>query len=100
MQGREGRLIERWKERLGIDYFVSTERILLFQVSDNYCCVGNSFVGVCTDHGEKVACIYHTRQLEEDDIVHELLHVRHPSWTEDEVNEAVDFLLKTRRIDY
>ncbi|MEO9362373.1 MAG: hypothetical protein ABI348_00595 [Nitrososphaera sp.] len=97
LQGREVRLIEHWKERLGIDYYVSTERISLFQVSDSCCCVGNSFVGVCTWHDEKVACIYHTRKLREDDIVHELLHVRHPSWTEDEVNRAVDLLLETRR---
>ncbi|WP_158435196.1 hypothetical protein [Nitrososphaera viennensis] len=99
MQERKGRLVEYWKERLGIDdYAVITERISLFQVSDDYCRVGNSFVGVCADHDEKVACIYHTRRLREDDIVHELLHVRHPSWTEDEVNRAAaELLLKTRQ---
>jgi hypothetical protein len=87
-------LLAYWKDRLGLGgYTIYTERLSLFQVCDSYCRVGNSMVGVATDHDAKVACIYHTRQLKEDDIIHELLHVRHPSWTEEQVNNATKTLL-------
>jgi hypothetical protein len=91
-------LVHLWKNRLGIeDYVIITERISLFQVSDDFCRVGNSFVGIQTDHDEKIACIYHTRALREDDVVHELLHVRYPSWSEEKVNCETGRLVSKRR---
>jgi hypothetical protein len=92
--GSSSQLLAYWKDRLGLaEYAIHTERLSLFQVCDSYCRVGNSMVGVAADHDSKTACIYHTRQLKEDDIVHELLHVRRPSWTEGQVNHAVGILL-------
>jgi hypothetical protein len=92
-------LVDCWKDRLGLaGYTIYAERLSLFQVCDSYCRVGNSMVGVATDHNSKVACIYHTRQLKEDDIVHELLHVRHPSWTEEQVNRVTKALLSMKKL--
>jgi hypothetical protein len=52
------------------------------------------FVGVKYDSFTKEAVIYHDRDLTEEDIVHELLHVKYPDWTEDQVNLETDKLLK------
>jgi hypothetical protein len=83
-----------WQCRLRLDsYTVTTERVSIFQVADDFCRVGNSFVGVLMDHAARTAVIYHTRLLCEEDIVHELLHVCYPSWSEDEVNKRTDALL-------
>ncbi|MEW6603598.1 MAG: hypothetical protein AB1351_02780 [Thermoproteota archaeon] len=91
-------LLRYWKGMLGLDqYMIYTERLSLFQVCDGYCRLGNSMVGVAADHDAKVARIYHTRQLKEDDIVHELLHVRHPSWSEEQVNRATKTLLAKKK---
>ena len=45
------------------------------------------YVGIEPHHIDKIATIYHDRDLTERDIIHELLHVRFPDWTEDEVSE-------------
>ncbi len=93
-QRKHASLLALWQRRLGLEsYAVSCERVSIFQVADDFCCVGNSFVGVCADHEAKTAVIYHTRQLREEDVVHELLHVRHPSWSEEQVNERTGMLL-------
>ncbi|HXG07725.1 MAG TPA: hypothetical protein VNI77_10425 [Nitrososphaera sp.] len=78
------------------DYTITVERISLFQVSDDYCAVGHSLVGVESDHRKKKACIYYTRRLTEEDIVHELLHVRYPLWTEEQVNIATGKILPSK----
>jgi hypothetical protein len=95
--GPARRLIQHWKRVLELDeYEISCERISLFQVSDSFCRVGISFVGVEAHHEKKWAKIYCTRSLKEEDIIHELLHVRHPSWTESQVIQATMMLLSNR----
>lgn len=87
-------MVALWQRRLGLEeYVISCERVSIFQVADDFCSVGNSFVGVCADHAARTAIIYHTRQLHEEDIVHELLHVRYPSWSEEQVNDCTWALL-------
>lgn len=87
-------MIVLWQRRLGLeDYYITAERLSVFQVADDFCAVGNSLVGVCADHAAKTAVIYHTRQLRQEDVVHELLHVRFPSWSEEQVNERTAELL-------
>jgi hypothetical protein len=87
--------IALWQRRLGLeDYFITTERVSVFQVSDDFCAVGNSLVGVCADQAAKTAIIYHTRQIRQEEVVHELLHVRFPFWSEDEVNNMTVKLLR------
>ena len=46
---------------------------------------GHEFVGVAIDNESCFATIYHTRSIYEDDIIHELLHVRFQEWSEEEV---------------
>jgi hypothetical protein len=93
-QPKHASLLAMWQYRLGLeDYAISCERVSIFQVADDFCSVGNSFVGVCADHAARTAVIYHTRQLREEDVVHELLHVRYPSWSEEQVNGRMAALL-------
>lgn len=51
------------------------------------------FIGVNYDSVTKQAVIYHDRDLTEEDIVHELLHVKHNDWSEDQVNTETKRLL-------
>jgi hypothetical protein len=60
--------------------------------------IGHEFVGVERNFNEQQAIIYHTRQLQEDDIVHELLHIRYPNWSEDKVEYWTSLLLGERVI--
>lgn len=41
---------------------------------------------------KKIATIYHDRDITEKDIIHELLHVRYPDWTEEHVNQVEQLL--------
>jgi len=40
--------------------------------------------------------LYHDRDLTERDVIHELLHVRYPDWTEDQVNQVEELLYKLK----
>ena len=85
--------IKYWQHYLGIEQWsVTTIKISKEQVSDEHCRTGLSFVGVVPYHDTKQAEIYHTRTMSDEDIVHELLHVKHPLWSEEQVN------LKTKKI--
>ena len=90
----ETALVSRWSERLGLDeYEIVLERVSLFAVCDELCRVGNSLVGIRADHDRRRAVIFHTRRLTEEDVVHELLHLRHPDWSEWQVNARTAALL-------
>jgi hypothetical protein len=52
------------------------------------------YVGVQVDRDTRIATIYHDRDLTEEDIVHELLHVKYPDWTEDQVNKQTEKWLR------
>ena len=87
-------MIEFWKSQFYLqDWEIKNEPISIFQVADEYCRVGNQLVGIVKNAQDKVATIYHTRKLREEDIVHELLHVRYPDWSEDQVNVEMNTLL-------
>ncbi len=89
------RWLARWVERLGITVPVRTERVSIWRVVGPDGRPGCSLVGVVLD--ETHACIYHTRRLTEEDVVHELLHVRHPEWSEAAVVETTAALLSASR---
>ena len=55
------------------------------------------FVGVEIDREKMMACIYHDRPLNKEYIVHELLHVKYPDWSEDQVNAETDRLIKPKQ---
>ena len=80
--------VEYWQSNLGLsDWLVLCIPISEMQVVDDMAggTPGHEFVGVCTDVENQIARIYHTRALYEDDIVHELLHVRFQDWDESQV---------------
>lgn len=90
-------MIHIWMNALGLsEWIIATEAIdekaVVYEESvpesDQY------FVGIQIDRVKKKACIYHDRLLNEEDILHELLHVKNPDWSEDQVNAETEKLLK------
>lgn len=57
---------------------------------------GHELVGVVINSRSKIANIYHTRYLSEEDIIHEFLHVRFRNWTEDKVNVWTNKLINSK----
>ena len=91
-------LISKWQVLLGLsDWDILCESISKDQVVDEMeeNTHGHEFVGIHIDCRNKIGTIYHTRKLKEDDILHELLHVRFHSWSEEKVNFWTDLLLKS-----
>jgi hypothetical protein len=86
-----GAALATWREMLGVRQSVRLERVTPWQVTDSRGRRGCSLVGVVYD--ERAACIYHTRALTVDDLVHELLHVAHPGWSEAQVLSETEGLL-------
>lgn len=92
---REARWLALWMGRLDIPCPVRLERMSRWNVSGADGRPGCSLVGVYLRAGEGV--LVHTRRLTEEDIVHELLHVAHPEWSEAQVvAETARLLCKTR----
>jgi hypothetical protein len=85
------RVVEQWRAALGVIAAVRLERIRCSQVTDEHGQPGCSLVGVVYEG--QTACIYHTRALTPEDIVHELLHVAHPAWPEERVVAETDRIL-------
>lgn len=55
------------------------------------------FVGVHEDRPNKIAHIFHDRELTEEDIVHELIHVRFPDWKEEKVRSYTTFIMEVKK---
>ncbi len=90
------KLLKKWQLLLDIsDWSIICESIDEMQVVDdlNGNLPGNEFVGIAINFINRTGIIYHTRDLQEDDVLHELLHVRFPDWNEQEVNCWTDLLL-------
>jgi hypothetical protein len=83
---RAARAVRAWRARLGIARTVALQRISRRQVMAAGGRRGCGLVGVVLSVDG--ATIYHTRSLTLEEIVHELLHVAHPAWSEDEVVRA------------
>ncbi len=91
------RMIEYWQTMLEItDWEISCEMISEMQVVDalDRNTPGHEFVGIAIESDVKKGTIFHTRALLEDDIIHELLHVRFPEWSEHDVNFWTNLLMK------
>ena len=89
-------IIKYWQKELGLlDWSIYTEEIKKDQVlydsevpnEDRY------FVGVEIDSENNKATIYHDRELNDEYVLHELLHVKYPKFSEDQVNFWTDFFL-------
>lgn len=105
--------IDHWKTVFGItDWDIICTVIDEMQVIDIWEgeTPGHEFVGIERNFSTRTGIIYHTRPLEEDDIIHELLHIRYPEWSEEKVafwtsllngepvlqhKNAMDYLLPT-----
>ena len=84
-------IIEYWQHQLGItDWVITTERISPEQIDYND---ATDFIGISRDFPNKTGIIYHDRDLYEEAIIHELVHVQQPTWSEDEVNAEMDRLM-------
>ena len=91
-------LINKWQALLGIsDWVILYEPIsedqVVDEIEDNT--YGHEFVGIYIDFTNKTGTIFHTRELNEEDILHELLHVRFNSWSEEKVNFWTELIIKT-----
>ena len=85
-----------WIDVLGLKgWTITTEAISIEAVTyaDNVPVYDRYFVGVEIDREKMTACIYHDRPLNKEYIVHELLHVKYPEWSEDQVNAETDRLI-------
>jgi hypothetical protein len=82
-----------YRELIGIDsiWIINVSHILKQQVySEENCRCGNHMVGMDIDWERNIATINHTKKLKEDDIIHELLHIKYPEVTEDYINREVE----------
>jgi hypothetical protein len=81
-------VIDNLREYLEIRHAVRTERISCVQVTNEHGRPGAALIGVVFD--AHAATIYHTRLLTAEDVLHELLHVAHPNWSEAVVVRATN----------
>lgn len=89
--------IELWKSRLELrDWKIITVGIIPEQVvyADDVPEEDRYFIGILPARGTKEARIFHDRPLKEEDIVHELLHVKHPNWSQEKVLSYQDFVIE------
>ena len=88
-------MIHKWLKKLELtDWTVKLEPLDNEQVLCDCPPEDCYFIGVKYDLNTKHAVIYHDRDLTEEDVVHELLHIKNPFWSEDQVNEETNKLLK------
>lgn len=91
-------MIESWIKKLELtDWTITLESLDNEQVLCDCPPEDCYFIGVCYDSDLKNAVIYHDRNLREEDIVHELLHVKYNNWSEDQVNTETERLLKQNK---
>ena len=83
-------LIDSWVRRLGLDdWSIRTERIDPNQVEYNG---EDYFVGIERDFDGRSAVIYHDIPLDEESIVHELLHIVFPQVDDESYEEYENFI--------
>jgi len=88
------KLINEWQEKLGLnDWFIITEAINHDQVIYPNDLDLKEFIGITIDTDSKFGVINHTRALTPFDVIHELLHIKYPSWTEDQINNQTNIHL-------
>lgn len=83
-------LIKSWADRLGIcDWDIRTEKIHPDQIEYNG---EDYFVGIERDFEDRKAVIYHDVPLNEESIVHELMHIVFPQAEDEEYDEYEKFI--------
>ena len=93
-------MIQKWKTKLELDdWSITTEAIDHEQVVCDCPPEDCYFIGIHYNDVSKKAIIFHDRDLTEEDVVHELLHVKYPDWSEDQVNKETERLLNQNKDD-
>ena len=93
-------MIDKWLKKLELtDWAITLESLDNEQVLCDCPPEDCYFIGVEYDSDLKNAVIYHDRNLREEDIVHELLHVKYNDWSEDQVNAETKRLLNQNKDD-
>ncbi len=83
-------VIRSWAERLGVDdWDIRAERIDTGQVEYNG---EDYFIGIERDYENRKAVIYHDVPLDEESIVHELMHIAFPQAEDEEYEEYEKFI--------
>jgi|15BtaG_2_1085339.scaffolds.fasta_scaffold00118_35 hypothetical protein len=87
-------IIKYWQKELGItDWVITTQRIESGQIDyDDQ----NYFIGIERNFDNQTAIIYHDVDLYEEAIIHELVHVQQPTWSEDQVSAETDILMNEK----
>ncbi len=77
MLSKAYRKLDYWERSLGLnDKPVTIQKISPMQVTNNDGLPGASFVGIVIEDSQIGTAIVTTRKLSDDDIVHELLHLK------------------------
>ena len=88
-------LIDSWVKRLGLDdWSIRTECIDPGQVDYNG---EDYFVGIERDFDGRSAVIYHDIPLDEESIVHELLHICFPQADDEDYDEYEKFIAQATK---
>lgn len=90
-------MLQEWKEKLGLDEWnITTEQINPEQVVYPEECVEEErfFIGIQPNHERHTAVIYHDIALYEEAIVHELLHIKYPSKSENWIINKTTEIMK------
>ena len=79
---------------LGRQWFniMTEEDVMLTELNRAYLDL-KEFIGITIDSENKFGIINHTRPLTPFDVIHELLHVKYPSWTEEQINNQTNIYL-------
>ncbi len=91
-----------WIDVLGLKgWTITTEAISIESVAyaDDVPVYDRYFVGVEIDREKMKACIYHDCPLNKEYIVHELIHVKYPEWSEDQVNKETERLINQKKMN-
>tara|TARA_R110001592_G_scaffold39310_3_gene129331 strand:- start:383 stop:673 length:291 start_codon:yes stop_codon:yes gene_type:complete len=93
-------MINKWKKILELDdWVIHTEAIRKEQVQYPDDLELKEFVGISINHDDKYGLINHTRDLTDFDVIHELLHCKWPTMSEDAVNHSTNIILNNEKLD-
>ncbi len=90
-------LVDKYKKLLNLqDWKITLQPIKKNQVqySDDVPEKDRYYIGVERDNSSKTATIYYDRDLTDEDVLHELLHLKLPDFDEDNINALTDKILK------